>query len=181
MCLLMIFEFEVGWFFKCMVRMFLQETFVIRDAISYDIGTQSQHNDTMWSLARGTLVRGTDSTELSLTSGQSNTMAYFDLTEKNSFCIELDCMFDCRGTSSADEIHFRKSNWTIQQGSVKCTNYPIDTWTHIKIEKTNGQLKIWVGDTAQTPTSETSCDMFCIQIASDDNYFKFKNFAYYPV
>lgn len=108
-------------------------------------------------------------------------MVYFNLTEKTSFCIELDCIFDCTQGSSSDEIHFRDNNWVIQNGSVRCFNYPKDTWTHIKIERSNGQVKIWVNGTAQTPRNVTNVDMFCIQLASDDNYFKFKNLIMYKL
>ena len=54
--------------------MFVSETYAIYDCILKDIGTQADHNDNMWTLARGTLNRGDDSTEIVMNTGETNVM-----------------------------------------------------------------------------------------------------------
>ena len=145
----------------------------------YDIGVSSNFNN-IWTLARGTLSRKPEGTTLIRESGQTTVMGYFYLTSIDNFVIELDAIFDCENVTT-DELHFRSNNWNVQKGSIKLSNYPKDTWTHFKFEKKNGILKSWINETEISTSSNPSTDMFVMQLGSEDNYFKYKNFIMYSI
>jgi len=157
-------------------RIIQSETYATIDCILKDMATQSSHNDAMWTVARGQLNRGTEDTELVINSGQTSTQAYFNLTNTDSFVIEFDAMFD----GSSNLVQLRDSSWSVLD-YVRGSNYNKDTWYAIKIEVKNGQSIITVGNTQQTPKTLTGIAMFMFALTSSDNYFKFKNFKYYPI
>lgn len=164
--------------------MLLQETYEVMDCILYDGGTSSDHND-IWTIARGTVNRQTEYSSIELTSGQTNVMVYFNLTEKDNFIIEFDAMFDCTNTSGLSDVQFRNSNWNTQQGALKLNDYPKDTWTHIKFEKTTidevtKRIAYVNGEKVSTIISPTD-DIFVFMQHEEDNYLYFKNFKYYPI
>lgn len=158
----------------------LSETYSVIDALLRDGGTSSDPSVSFWNTARGSLNRGTDGTELLINSGESNMMAYFNLTNKDSFIIEFDAIFDCVRGSGGGELQLRTSSWSII-GVAYLADYPKDTWTPIKLQVKNGQLTIWIGNAQLTPTSISNAGMFNFYIGADDNYFKYKNFRYYPI
>ena len=160
-------------------RMIQSETYDVFDCINYDGGTSSDPSVSFWILARGTLNRQSEYTQIDLTSEQSNVMAYFYLTNTDSFVIEFDCIFDCSDGGS-NEIHFRNSSWTQLRG-IAVHSLPKDTWTHIKLQVKDGKLDRWINGTQQTQQSITGASMFVFQLDSGDNYFRFKNFKYYPI
>lgn len=152
------------------------EIYEVYDCIHYDGGTSSDPSVSFWNTARGSLNRGTDGTELLINSGQTSTQAYFNLTNTDSFVIEFDAMFD----GSSNLVQLRDSNWSVLD-YVRGSNYNKDTWYTVKIEVKNGQSIITVGNTQQTPKTLTGIAMFVFALSNTDNYFKFKNFKYYPI
>ena len=107
-------------------------------------------------------------------------MSYFGLSNTDSFVIEFDTIFDCvRGTFGA-EVQFRNLQWTPLNG-IYLGDYPKDTWTHIKLQVKDGQLRRWVNDTELSSSSISDIYMFDFYRGQDDNYLKFKNFRYYPI
>ena len=171
------FLFTSGCFF---LRRFVSGIYEVYDCIHYDGGTSSDPSVSFWNTARGSLNRGTDGTEILINSGESNTMVYFNLTNADSFCIEMDAIFDVVRGSSGAELQLRSSNWDVLGGEY-LYKHPQNTWTHIKMQIKDSQLVIWIGDTQITPVSISNVGMFDFYINNEDNYFKFKNFKYYPI
>ena len=157
----------------------VSEIYEIKDCIIADKGTSSDHND-FWTVSNGSLNRLNTETELVIESGKTYVMPYFNLTNTDSFVIEFDTIFDCVKGSANPEIQFRNSSWSQVKG-LYLSDYTKDTWTHIKLQVKNGQLTIWIGDTQLSPTSIANIAMFNFYRVTDDNYLKFKNFAYYPI
>ena len=131
----------------------------------------------MWSVARGTLNRGTEDTELVLNTGQSNVMAYFNLTNTDSFVIEFDCILDY---SQRNGIQLRNANWTVV-GQLNTTNLSKDTYHHIKCSVSNGTVSWTVDDDNPIINSITNVSIFDFYKTPSDNYFKYRNFKYYPI
>lgn len=164
------------------LRMILQEIFVLWDTIKYDNGTSASHDDSIWTVVNTSLNRQSDYTILTETDTSSNLNTYVNIP--NECTIEFEVLQADGGTTSF-YCQFYNSNKTSRGGSsINHIGGSLNNWLKVKIELTSTQAVFTNLDTMATATrtiSNTDVGIFGFITSSTISTLYFRNFKVYPV
>lgn len=162
---------------------FLQETYEILDAVKYDKGTTSDHND-IWSDNVDSLTRTSEYSILKETS-TSNVVLGITIPSSN-MRIEFD-VYQPDGATSDFFYQFNQSGVYKNGGNLGHLSKSLNQWYHIVIDLPSSSGYHLLSDGVGTPVQRsmtwdtTSNILFRLWTAGNITELRFKNFKLYPI
>lgn len=156
-----------------MLRIILQETFVITDGTFVDIGTSTNYRT--WA-STNNLTISRSPTESTLTQTDTSSLAY--MWQSFSPITDIIFEFDVYTTDSSYTLcSFRDGGTVVRTVSGTGAGLTDNTWGHVKLTLKDG--KVYVND-ATTGTSISTWNRLYITL-NNGMTVKYKNFVVYPI